>query len=53
MSSNGNHAAHDYAERIRARLPRALQELREAALLSRYALEKKCGVSREMINCIG
>jgi hypothetical protein len=26
-----NHDAHDYAERIRARLPRRLQELREAA----------------------
>lgn len=53
MPPNGNHAAHDYAERIRERLPRRLQELREAARLSRYALEKKCGVSREMISCIG
>ena len=41
-----NHEAHDYAERIRARLPRRLQELREAARLSMYALRMKCGVSR-------
>ena len=47
-----NHDAHDYAERIRERLPRALRELREAATLSMYALEKKSGVSREMIRCI-
>ena len=33
---------HDYAERIRERLPRRLQELREAAELS------KCGLSREL-----
>lgn len=45
-------ASHDYAERLRARLPRTLQEEREAVGLSRYALEKKCGVSREMIGCI-
>jgi hypothetical protein len=30
MSSASNHEAHDYAERIRERLPRRLQELREA-----------------------
>ncbi|WP_397379434.1 hypothetical protein [Prosthecobacter sp.] len=41
-----NHAAHDYAERIRERLPRRFQELREAARLSMYALWQKCGVSR-------
>jgi hypothetical protein len=29
-----NHDAHDYAERIRERLPRRLQELREAMGLS-------------------
>ena len=45
-------ASYDYAERLCARLPRVLQELREAAGLSRYALEKKCGVSRERIGCI-
>jgi transcriptional regulator with XRE-family HTH domain len=43
-----NHDAHDYAERIRDRLPRRLQELREACGLSMYALWMKCGVSREM-----
>ncbi len=46
-------AAHDYAERLRARLPRRLQEVREAAGMSRSALEKKCIASREMIGCIG
>jgi hypothetical protein len=39
-----NHEAHDYAERIRERLPRRLQKLREAARLSMYALWRKCGV---------
>ncbi len=47
-----NHDAHDYAERIRDRLPRRLQELREAARLSMYALWMKCGVSRDMISRI-
>ena len=45
-SSPDNHEAHDYAERIRERLPRRLQELREAIGLSMYALWMKCGVSR-------
>ena len=48
-SSPDNHEAHDYAERIRARLPRRLQELREAAGMSKYALEQASGISREMI----
>lgn len=52
MSAPGKKAAHDYAERIRARLPRRLQERREAAGLSRYALGRKTGVSRDMIGCI-
>ena len=47
-----NHDAHDYAERIRDRLPRRLQELREACGLSMYALWMKCGVSRDMISRI-
>ena len=34
MPSNGNHDAHDYAERIRERLPSRLQELPEAMDLS-------------------
>ena len=51
-SAPDNHEAHDYAERIRERLPRALRDLRETAKLSVYALEKKSGVSREMMRCI-
>ena len=52
MPSNGNHEAHDYAERIRERLPRRLQELRDATGLSKYALWRKSGVSRDMIGRI-
>jgi len=44
--------AYNYAERIRVRLPRRLQELREAVGLSKYALAEKAGVSRDMIGCI-
>jgi transcriptional regulator with XRE-family HTH domain len=44
-----NHDAHDYGERIRARLPRRLQELREAAKLSKYGLARESGLSREYI----
>jgi transcriptional regulator with XRE-family HTH domain len=40
------------AERIRERLPRRLQELREAIGLSMYALWLKCGVSRDTISRI-
>jgi transcriptional regulator with XRE-family HTH domain len=47
-----NHDAHDYAERIRERLPRRLQDAREAAGLTMYALWRKCGVSRDMISRI-
>ena len=47
-----SHVAHDYAERIRERLPRRLQELREAESLSMYALWRKCGVSRDTISRI-
>lgn len=35
-----NHEAHDYAERIRERLPRQLQELREAAGFTKYGLSR-------------
>lgn len=52
MPAANNHEAHDYAERIRERLPRRLQELREAVGLSMYALWLKCGVSRDMISRI-
>lgn len=50
MPATTNHEAFQYAERIRERLPRRLQELREAAGLSRYALAKKAGGSLEMVN---
>ena len=36
-----NHDAHDYAERIRKRLPRRLQELRERCGLSKYGLARE------------
>ena len=44
--------AYDYAERVRARLPRRLQEMREAAGMSKYAFAKKAGVSRDMVGCV-
>lgn len=44
--------AHDYAERIRERLPRRLQELREAAGFTKYGLARESGVSREYIGKI-
>ncbi len=44
-----SHDAHEYAERIRARLPRRLQELRERAGLSKYGLARESGLSREYI----
>ena len=47
-----NHEAHDYAERIRARLPRRLQELRERCGLSKYGLARESGVSREYLGKI-
>jgi DNA-binding XRE family transcriptional regulator len=46
------HDAHDYAERIRERLPRRLQELRERCGLSKYGLARESGVSREYIGKI-
>jgi len=48
-SSSDNHDAHDYAERILERLPRRLQELREAAGLSKYVRSPESGLSREYI----
>ncbi len=44
-----NHDAHDYAERIRARLPRRLQELTERCGLSKNGLARASGLSREYI----
>ena len=47
-----NHEAHDYAERVRERLPRRLQEIREAAGFTKYGLARESGVSREYIGKI-
>jgi DNA-binding XRE family transcriptional regulator len=47
-----NHDAQDYAERIRERLPRRLQELREAAGFTKYGLSRESGVSREYLGKI-
>ncbi len=47
-----NHDAHDYGERIRERLPRRLQELRERCGLSKYGLARESGFSREYIGKI-
>ena len=52
MHSNDNHDAYDYAERIRERLPRRLQELRERCGLSKYGLARESGVSREYLGKI-
>ena len=52
MPAPSDNSAFRYAERIRARLPRRLQELREAAGMSKYAFAKKAGVSRDMVGCI-
>ena len=52
MLSSDNRDAHDSAERIRERLPHRLQELREAAGLSKYALWLKCGVSRDTTSSV-
>ena len=40
---------HDYAERIRDRLPRRLQELRERCGLSKYGFARESGISSEYI----
>jgi transcriptional regulator with XRE-family HTH domain len=48
-SAPDNPDAHDYAERIRERLPRRLQGLREARGLSMYGLARESGLSREYI----
>ena len=44
-----NHGAHDYAERIRERLPRRLEALREAMGLSSVHLARERGISRKAI----
>lgn len=52
MPANDTHKAHDYAERLRERLPRRLQEIREAAGFTKYGLACESGVSREYIGKI-
>ena len=52
MPAPDNHDAHDYAERIRERLPRRLQELRERCGLSKYGLARESGLSREYIGSL-
>ena len=47
-----NHESHDYAERIRERLPRRLQELWKCCGLSKYGLARESGVSREYLGKI-
>ena len=49
MPSTPDNEAFNYAERICARLPQMLQEERETMGVSRYALEKRSAVSRDMI----
>jgi ribosome-binding protein aMBF1 (putative translation factor) len=49
MSDVTKREAYEYATRVCQRLPRVLQECREEAGLSRYMLQKKCGVSRDMM----
>ena len=41
-----NHDAHHYGERIRERLPRRHQELRDSAGFTKYGLARERGVSR-------
>ncbi|MBI3878566.1 MAG: hypothetical protein HY301_00680 [Verrucomicrobia bacterium] len=52
MPATSAKQAHEYAERIRARLPRAFQAALEAVPVTKYGLEQKCGVSREMMKCV-
>ena len=47
-----NHDAHDYAERIRERLPRRLEEIRECCGMRKYGLARESGVSREYLGKI-
>ena len=47
-----NYDTHDYAERIRERLPRRLQELRERCGLSKYGLARESGLKREYIGSL-
>ena len=48
-----NHDAYDYAERIRERLPRRHQELRESMKLSMYGIARESGLSWETLPSAG
>ncbi|MFO1439823.1 MAG: helix-turn-helix transcriptional regulator [Verrucomicrobiaceae bacterium] len=52
MPSNREREAFEYATRVCGRLPRCVQKCRECAHLSRYGVEKNCGVSRDMLGDI-
>ena len=47
-----NHEAHDYAERIRERLPRRLQELHEAAGFTKYGLARESGSMGSLVKVV-
>ena len=49
MPANREREAFEYATRLCDKLPRCLQDCREGVKLSRYGLEKACGVSRDML----
>jgi transcriptional regulator with XRE-family HTH domain len=49
MPNRPDKEAYRYAERIRARLGRVLQEALEKKPITKYGLEQKCGITREMI----
>ncbi len=51
-AAQNNHDAHDYAERIRDRLPRCLQELRERCGLSKYGLARESSIRLEGVGRI-
>ena len=52
MPANREREAYEYASRLCERLPRCVQGCREAAKVSRYGLQKNCGVSRDMVGDI-
>lgn len=52
MPTKRDKESYEYAERIRAGLPRLLQSLREAVPVSKYGLQQRCGISRQMITQI-
>ncbi|MBL9116119.1 MAG: helix-turn-helix transcriptional regulator [Verrucomicrobiaceae bacterium] len=49
MPDNRERDAFEYATRLCEELPHFLHDCREGAHLSRYALQKSCGVSRDML----